>query len=241
MNKKLIVVPALTLALLGGAAAGVVGYANADTTATATTSTTQTAHKGHGMPGIMGTVSAVNGNTISVTSKQNTATVYTVDATNAKVLKASTIAPTAGTKPAAPTTSSVSAIAVGDTVMVRGTVSGTSVTATDIMDGVFKGGMMGKGGKRGGGGFGGGTMGTVSSISGNTVTLTTKAGGTFTIDASSATVKDAGATSTLSTLKVGDTIRVGGTITSANMTAKNIEDGLPQPATPTVTTSTTTQ
>ena len=53
-----------------------------------------------------------------------------MDATNAKIYKGS-----------ATTTVSVSDIAMGDTVMVQGTVSGTSVTATVIRDGVN--GMMG--------------------------------------------------------------------------------------------------
>ena len=43
------------------------------------------------IPGVFGTVSAVDGNTITVTGKQGlnstTATVYTVDASNAKVTK----------------------------------------------------------------------------------------------------------------------------------------------------------
>ena len=76
--------------------------------------------------GIVGTVATVNGNSLTDTSKfgqrDATSTTYTVDATNATVIKN-------GRSP------TVSAIAVGDTVMVTGTVSGTSVTATKINDG----------------------------------------------------------------------------------------------------------
>ena len=55
-----------------------------------------------------------------------TATTYTVDASSATVTKNGAA-------------STVSAIAVGDTVMVQGTVSGTNVTAKTIRDGVGQG------------------------------------------------------------------------------------------------------
>ena len=70
--------------------------------------------------GIAGSVTAINGDTISVTAKNNT--VYSVDATNAKMTEAG-----------AATT--ISNIQVGDTLTVRGTISGTSVSATNIVDG----------------------------------------------------------------------------------------------------------
>lgn len=73
--------------------------------------------KGHG---VMGEVSAVSGSSITVKGKDGS--IYTVDAANAKVQKM-----VAGT---------LSDIAVGDSIGVQGTVSGTSVTATTIMDDV---------------------------------------------------------------------------------------------------------
>ncbi len=82
---------------------------------------------GHGMggrhgkgPGVMGQVSAVNGSTITVTSMDGTS--YTVDAASAKVQRF--------------VTGSLSDIAVGDRIGVHGTVSGTTITATNIMDDV---------------------------------------------------------------------------------------------------------
>ena len=139
--------------------------------------------RGGGMaPGVFGTVSAINGTTLTVTSKAmmrpNTAsapaaTVYTIDAGSAKVMKNGT-------------SSTVADIATGDLVMVQGTVSGTNVTATVIRDGV--GGMMGRPGMGGfmGKGFGHGTTSTppfqgngqpivggkVAAISGETLTVT---------------------------------------------------------------------
>jgi len=71
------------------------------------------------MPGVGGTVSAVNGNTITITGRNGQT--YTVDASAATVTKEETV--------------SVSNIAVGDTIGVMGTVTGNSVTATNIHDG----------------------------------------------------------------------------------------------------------
>ena len=233
MNNKKLIVPLLAVALLGGAAAGATGIASAATSAITSTGTTASVQaqgdhgpRGMGRPAVMGTVSAISGNSITVTDKQS-GTSYTVDATNAKVMKAAT--------GSAPTTSAVSDIAVGDTVMVQGTTSGTTVTATNIMDGQFPD----RGGPGGPGGMGGGVMGTVSAINGSTLTISTKDGGTYTVDASSATVKASGTTSSVSAIKVGDTVRVGGTVTTASMTAKNIDDGVPTPPAAPSTTSTT--
>jgi len=71
--------------------------------------------------GATGTVSAINGNTITLTGKDGKT--YTVDASSASVKKVAD--------------SSVSNIAVGDTLMVNGTTSGTSITAKNITDGVL--------------------------------------------------------------------------------------------------------
>lgn len=72
--------------------------------------------------GIFGTVSALNGTTLTVNSKRaTTTTTYMVDATNATVFKDKA-------------TSTISAILVNDTVVVQGTVTGTNVIATRIVD-----------------------------------------------------------------------------------------------------------
>ena len=85
-------------------------------------------------PGVGGTVTAVNGSTITVTGKNGTS--YTINAGSATITKDETV--------------SVSDIAVGDTIMANGTVSGTSVAATSIHDGKMP---------QMGGGFGGRGMG----------------------------------------------------------------------------------
>ncbi len=170
------------------------------------------------MPGVFGKVTAVNSNTITVSEQkpgEAIATDYLVDATNAKMTK--------GTVGAAPTTITVADIAVGDMVAVRGTVSGTSVTATAIMDGL--GMMRGPGGQRGSG-FGHGTAGTVTAVSGNTITLTGKDGKSYTIDASGAQIGKV-TTITVGDVQVGDMLNVSGTVSGQNVTAKHIMDGNP--------------
>jgi hypothetical protein len=175
-------------------------------------------------PGVFGTVASVSGDTLTVTSKMGpitsaagsanaSGTTYTVDATNATVMKAGA-------------SSSVSAIAVGDTVLVTGTVSGTSVTATTIRDGM----LMGQNGRpsttpiiQGNGEpvIGG----TVSAISGSTLTVTNKSNVTYSVDASNATIEKKNAASTLSTVAVGDSVVVQGAVNGTSVTASSVMDG----------------
>ena len=170
-------------------------------------------------PGVFGTVSAINGNTLTVASKgfgQNaTSTTYAVDATNATVTKNGSA-------------SSLGNISVGDNVSVQGTVSGTSVTATSIRDGMMGCGGIGRGmGQTG-------VSGTVASVSGNTLTVTSKMGPggststTYTVDATNATVTKAGVSSSVSNITVGDTVMAQGTVSGTNVTATSIRDGMPQ-------------
>jgi hypothetical protein len=193
-----------------------------------------------------GTVTAISGNILTVTDKQNSTT-YTVDASNATVTKVS--APTASTAPSSSasrtqhtkpteTTIAVSAIAVGDEVSVQGTVSGTTITATTIRDGQFGGARMG--GPHGGMGKPA-VAGTVTAVSGSTLTVTDKQSSTsYTVDVSNATLKKinpgtsaTGATPTKPTettitaseITVGDTVMVQGTVSGTTVNATKIEDG----------------
>jgi len=79
--------------------------------------------KGTGEPVVAGTVSAVNGNSITITTSSNTS--YTVNTASTTVNKAGAA-------------SSVSAISVGDYIVVQGPVNGTTVTASSILDGQAK-------------------------------------------------------------------------------------------------------
>jgi len=225
-NKSKLLVPLAALVLAVSAVTGVAAMANADT---GTTTTGSTVNPGgpmqHGTPpAAMGTVTAVSGDDITLTDSK-TNTTYTVDATNATITKRA--APVAqGDKPTS-TTITVGQVAVGDTLMVQGTVSGTTVTATKIEDGVggFGGG---KGGMRGGPG-GMGVQGTVTAVNGDTVTVTGKNGTIYTVDATNSTVSKM-ETMSVSDISVGDEIGVQGTVSGDSVTAKSIMDGIPTPA-----------
>jgi hypothetical protein len=128
---KFIVVPALTLAVLGGGA--LLGYASLASAETSTTGSGSQVgmhmgmhggrgsggpHGRHGHNGVMGTVTAVNGSTITVTGMDGTSYSVTVD--TAKVERV--------------VVGALTDIQVGDRIGVHGAVSGTTVTADRIMD-----------------------------------------------------------------------------------------------------------
>ena len=192
-------------------------------------------------PAIVGVVSAVNGNTLTVSGKAGfsfgpnktapatpATTTYSVDATNAKVTKANVA-------------STVSAIAVSDTVMVQGTITGTNIVATIIRDGIMpeRGMMNGKseGGKIGQGQNFTSTItgngqpiiaGIISNINSNTLTVTNKSNVTYTVDATNAKIAQGqNATATIASLKIGDNVVVQGTVIGTSVTASTIVD---QPA-----------
>jgi len=184
------------------------------------------------VPGVFGTVSAVSGDTLTVTSSgfgrnatSTPVTTYTVNAAGATIVKNGA-------------TSTVSAIAVGDRVMVRGTVSGTSVTATAVNDGVMPGQGMGR--NKGDAtstrpmspiqGNGEPVIGgTISAMSGATLTVTNKSSVTYTVDASNAKIVKGNATSTLASVAVNDNVVIQGAVNGNSVVATSIIDsGAPQ-------------
>lgn len=182
-------------------------------------------------PFIVGTVSVVRGNTITVLGRTGlgktviATTSYTVDVTNAKVTKGNA-------------TSTISNIAVGDMVAVQGTITGTNVVATMIRDGVAGGPGMGFG--RGGPGGPGKTAtstnsiiagngepviaGTISTISGSTISITNKSNVVYTVDATNAKILQGKNTVTVSTLKIGDTVVVQGMVNGTSIVATSVMD-----------------
>ena len=78
-----------------------------------------TAVLGNGEPIVGGTITTIAGNAITITNQSKVT--YTIDGANARVVK--------GTA-----TSSIGDLAVGDQVLVQGTVNGTAITATSIID-----------------------------------------------------------------------------------------------------------
>lgn len=187
------------------------------------------------MPGVFGTVDSISGSTLTVTSKAPpkrdddtnapafTSQTYTVDASNAKIMKERE-------------ESSLSAIAVGDTVMIEGTVNGTSITANVIHDGVPPRGERPEGApsqerQMGAMVQGNGQPvvgGSISSINGSTFTITNKSNASFTIDASAATVIKEHATSTVSNLAVGDNVVVQGAVNGSSVSAASVTANTPQ-------------
>lgn len=189
-------------------------------------------------PDIFGTVTAINGTTITVgvrvptkpttpptkpqTPPSFSTTTYTVDASNATIYKNNA-------------TSSLSSIMINDRIMVMGTVSSTSVTAKTIRDGIPM--MMRGRGPNGSENSGTGqslpfkgngepvVAGTVSSINGNSIAITTSSNTSYTVDATSATVKKDNATSTVSAIALNDYVIVQGAINGSNVTASTIIDG----------------
>ena len=236
MNKKYLSALALTVILAG---AGTTLHANAQTTPPNQEAPKLEMNKNGGMRGLgmrpaaFGTVTAVNGNTISISGqnfKDQTTQTLTIDATNAKITK-NKIAGTIGS------------ILVGDKIMVVGTLNGTTIIATQINDGIMMGGkrMMEQGTENKNGlnmqniptGNGQPIVGgTVSAITGTTITLTNTSGATYTVDASNAKITKQGTqNATITNVTANDTVIVQGTVNGQNVTAVSILDNGPLPTT----------
>ena len=146
LKKPIAAIGVFALAVIAATGFTFIHLSQAAQTAGATTTTGSGSGK-HGWnmtkPAASGTVSAISGNTITLAGKNGTS--YSVDASNATIQKFSP--PASGTAPAtkpAPLTITVSQIQVGDNLTVQGTVSGTSIVATKISDGLMGfGGLMG--------------------------------------------------------------------------------------------------
>ena len=223
MKKTQLLAPIAALVLVVASTGIFVAAAHADTSSVPATTAT-IAQGSHPKPAAVGTVTAVSGDSITLTDKMS-GTTYTVDATNATIMKMGTPSTsTSGsgtTQRPTPTTITVSDIAVGDTIMVQGTVSGESIIATQIMDGQPP-----MGGRGGPGGHG--IDGTVTSVSGSTLTITGNNGTTYTVDDSAATASKV-ETMSVSDIAVGDTVGIDGSVSGTSVTANHIMDGIPAP------------
>ena len=183
--------------------------------------------------GIVGTVSAVNGTSLTVVSKlradfgkdnekngednnandaksNNSASLtYTVDASTATVTKNGA-------------SSSVSAITVGDTVQIQGTITGTNIVAKIIRNGMMSPKQPANQPLIQGNGLPV-IAGIVNAISGNSLTVANKSI-TYTVDVTSATIIKNGQTSTVSGITVGDNVVVQGTVNGNNISATSVID-----------------
>jgi hypothetical protein len=128
----------LGLSMIGGVMATYAGLASAQTATTSTGNASTTLqvdtrepngmHRGHAPMGNDGNVTAINGTTITMQEESDEGgAVYTIDASGATFMKDGA-------------TGTVSSIAVGDKIFVKGTVTGNTVVATSVMDGHPQGG-----------------------------------------------------------------------------------------------------
>ena len=165
---------------------------------------------------VTGTVASVSGSIITLTAKNGGS--YAIDAASAKIMKTGA-------------TINVSAIQPGDLLMVRGTLSGLSMTATTIVDGVKQrpanatnlNAKAHPGENR--------ILGTISAINGTSLTLTVKGHGSQA--AVSETVQTGGSTTvtkdkaaaTFTDLAVGQNVMAVGTkdAVTGEFTASRIE------------------
>ncbi len=76
--------------------------------------------RGNGQPIVAGKITAISGNSITITNSSNV--VYTVDVATAKLVVRGVTSPT------------ISSLAVGDNVVVQGTVNGNNITASSVID-----------------------------------------------------------------------------------------------------------
>lgn len=183
-------------------------------------------------PAVVGIVSSISGTSLTVTTKgwergaaATSSATYIVDAANATITKNGV-------------NSSLPAITIGDRVMVRGSVIGTKVTATSVNDGRMLGrrSMMGRGIKADTAtstrpmmniptGNGEPVIaGSVTAVNGTTLTVTTKSGTAYTVQAASTTIMRMGAVSALSNVASGDTVVVQGAVNGTSVTASSLID-----------------
>jgi hypothetical protein len=184
-------------------------------------------------PVAVGKVTTVSGNTITINSQTGpkpksteaavAPLVLTIDATNAVVIKNNA-------------TSTVGAIVVGDTIAVQGTVTGTNVVATTIRDGLMTGKGIGNGEVSGRSGTstprvspiqGNGqpvVAGSISVITGTSLTVTTQSGVTYTVDAANAKIVQGQTTINISNLAVGNPVVIQGTVNGTVIVASSILD-----------------
>ncbi len=158
--------------------------------------------------GITGTVTAISGSTIAVKSNRNNTT-YNVVTANAKIYKG-------------PTVKALADIKVGDFIIAEGSIEGDKFMATRILDTQFNMNYPENGNWEN---FKPGIMGTISAVSGTTLTVTAKDGTVYTVATADAKFqKEKGSTIGINDLKVGDTVLIQGTVNGTNVTAKNVFD-----------------
>jgi hypothetical protein len=195
---------------------------------------------GFGGRGTAGTIASINGSTLTITTQSG---------------QTDAVATSTSTKVSEGVTGSVSAIKVGDHLVVMGSSSSATIAAQQITDRGTATDAGGPGGPPGGGngpqgahaaqggnrpgraggpaganggpgGSGGGSSaGTVASVNGSTLTLKTPSGSTITVTTSSTTTVTVVKTGAVGDLTVGEQIVVDGTTSNGTITATSIHAG----------------
>lgn len=212
---------------------------SADAGTSATKTTTIQMPKGkrggeRGQHGIGGTVTGITGTVITITGKDSK--VYTIDASSAKFVKVTPPVQSTGTSSSLRpeptfTTIALTDISVGNTIMVKGTISGTTVTATEVAVGTFsKSGPHDGSVKR----IKPVAAGVIQSINGSIVTIKDRVGAVYTVDVSGAKILQGGrglasTVVTVADIKVGDMLGAQGVLTGTNVVATEVMTGPQHP------------
>jgi preprotein translocase subunit YajC len=149
---------------------------------------------------VVGTVTAKSGSTLTVLGKNGMS--YTVATANAMIWADGS------------QSSSVSNIDVGDSVIIQGTISGSSVTAAKVY-GVTLPSTAANGGIRG----------TVTAVNNDSFTLMVSGGTTYTVNTDDADFKDRkGGDEDRNELKVGETVIVSGDVSGSTIDADMVSE-----------------
>ena len=200
-----------------------------------------------GQRGAAGTITSIKGGTITIDAiERGTSTPTTTTPVTVKTTSATTYSEVVK--------GAVTDLKAGDTVLVRGTQTGSTIAATDVVEGGVGGqGGQGLGGQarrfegappegatpptdasgqpiqpgQGQGRFAGGgfTAGKIASIDGDSFTVTQRDGSTVTVTTTSATTVSVTKTISRSDLAKGDTILVTGDRSGDTITATTIRKG----------------
>jgi|GEM_PF-2289633 hypothetical protein len=189
-------------------------------------------------PAVRGTVASISGTTITLTGSNGTT--YSVDAGNATLTEMSVVS---GSRPTT-TAITLAQVNAGDTLTVLGTASGSSITASRIIDGALPAASAGFGGKNSGKSRQATKVspaitnttsvstisGTVASpVSGESISLTASNGTGYTVDATNAKIlRKYGATMAVTDIQTGDSLSVRGTVSGSTVAAATIRDNSQQ-------------
>lgn len=187
--------------------------------------------------GAMGIITAISGTTLTITSAQpgSATTTLTVNAASTTVKKMA-VSDATSTKPQM-ITQSLADLSVGERVVVRGTRTGTTIVATEIVEvptdmpknpirDMAKDAIEHMKDDRSMQ-FGRGVVGVVQDMNGTTFNLKAMNGTVYAVNAASSTVRNGAATSSLANITNGERVAVQGDVANTTITARVIMENIP--------------